>query len=210
MILAELSRRDLNLSKLLKELTYWDDNHRITIKTELEVVELTNNNKQVKLVQPDDLLVSKTDPQGNITYCNSNFLIYSGYSSEELIGKAMFSIAHTDMPQSIIRHIWSELKNFDEVCSLVKTQSKDGESYWTFLNATPSFDSDSQLIGHFFVQRSASAEAISYFEAMYGDMHAEESKSHTGISVMDASFQILDDVAAAQGGHNEFVFSYYA
>ncbi len=175
----------------------------------LGIVKLTSTKDKFKPVKPDDLLVSKTDLQGNITYCNSNFLIYSGYSSEKLIGKTIFSIAHIDMPQSIFRHIWSELKGFNEVCSLVKTQSKGGEFYWTFMNATPSFDSDSQLIGYFFVQRSASAEAISYFEALYRDMLAVESKSDPDISAMDASFQILDDIAATQGGHNEFVFSYY-
>ncbi|MFM2092610.1 MAG: hypothetical protein RLZZ127_3099, partial [Planctomycetota bacterium] len=34
---------------------------------------------QERLVGPDDLLVSKTDPRGVITYANSAFIAISGY-----------------------------------------------------------------------------------------------------------------------------------
>lgn len=120
------------------------------------------------------------------------------------------SLAHADMPESIFRQMWKGLEAIDEVCSLIKYQSNDGAYYWTFMNATPSFDSGSKHIGYMFVQRSASDEAIAYFEDLYKQMRALEPQDNVNDVAMDASYQLMENVAAAQGGHNEFVFSYYA
>lgn len=172
---------------------------------------MSNNKDTVRHIQPDELLVSKTDLHGNITYCNSNLLAHSAYSMSELLGKEMFSIAHADVPQSIFRHIWSELKGpNNEVFGLIKSQSNDAHSYWSFLNATPSFSDANELIGFFFVERSATVDAISYFENLYRQMCSAESKSSASPSGLDDSFQMLKDAATGHGGHNEFVISHYA
>lgn len=166
------------------------------------------NQKQRK-IDPEDLIVSKTDLQGVITYCNAQFMIYSGYYLEELVGKKHISIKHPDMPESIYRHLWKELKSIHEVSCLSKNLNKDGAYYWTYMNATPSFDAESKHIGYLFVQRSASEDAIAYFEGLYKEMTITESQFQVDEEAMDASYQLLDNVAAPQGGHNEFVFSYY-
>ena len=158
----------------------------------------------------DDLLVSKTDLQGSITYCNSSFMIYSGRNLEDLMGTRLIAIKHPDMPASIYRHMWEELKSINEVNCLLKNQNKEGDYYWTYLNATPNFDADSKHIGYLFVQRSASEQAIAYFDALYKEMSVMESQYQSDDEAMDASYQLLDNIAAAQGGHNEFVFTYYA
>src|SRR5574343_509333 len=47
---------------------------------------------------PDVTLVSTTDLQGRITYCNSAFIEVSGYSRDELMGQPHNLIRHPDMP----------------------------------------------------------------------------------------------------------------
>ncbi len=171
---------------------------------------VTEASQKQRNINTKDILVSKTDLQGMITYCNSAFMIYSGRNLEDLVGTKHISIKHPDMPKSIYRHLWKELRDLHEVNCLLKNMNKAGETYWTFMNATPSFDAESKHIGYLFVQRSASEDAITYFDGLYKEMCVTESQHSSDDEAMDASYQHLDNVAAPQGGHNEFVFSYYA
>ncbi len=170
---------------------------------------VTEVSEKQRNINTDDILVSKTDLEGIITYCNGNFMIYSGHNLEDLVGTKHIAIKHPDMPKSIYRHLWKELKSINEVSCVLKNTNKAGESYWTYMNATPSFDTENKHIGYLFVQRSAYEKAIAYFDGLYKEMCVTESQHSSDDEAMDASYQLLDNVAAPQGGHNEFVFSYY-
>ena len=53
------------------------------------------------IVPKDELIVSRTDLKGNITYANDTFAQISGYETDELIGKPHNIVRHPDMPKSI-------------------------------------------------------------------------------------------------------------
>ena len=53
--------------------------------------------REVKL-DPNTLIVSRTDLKGVITYVNEDFIRISGFESDELIGKAHNLVRHPDMP----------------------------------------------------------------------------------------------------------------
>lgn len=48
-------------------------------------------------------IVSRTDLKGRITYVNQDFLEYSGFTEDELIGKAHNIVRHPDMPPERFR-----------------------------------------------------------------------------------------------------------
>jgi PAS domain S-box-containing protein len=50
---------------------------------------------------PDELIVSKTDPRGVITYANDVFLRVSCYSRSEVVGKPHNIIRHPEMPKTV-------------------------------------------------------------------------------------------------------------
>jgi len=53
---------------------------------------------------PDSVtLVSTTDLEGRITYCNPAFIAVSGYAREELVGELHNLIRHPDMPAEAFR-----------------------------------------------------------------------------------------------------------
>jgi aerotaxis receptor len=56
-------------------------------------------------------LISATDRQGNITYCNDEFVAISGFSREQLIGQPHNIVRHPDMPEAVFAHMWSYLKD---------------------------------------------------------------------------------------------------
>ena len=55
-----------------------------------------------RVMREDDFIVSKTDLTGRITYGNSVFIEYSGYSEEELLGTQHNIIRHPEMPRATI------------------------------------------------------------------------------------------------------------
>ncbi len=61
-------------------------------------------------INDDTLIVSTTDTKGRITYINPTFIEVSGFSEEELIGKAHNIVRHPDVPPEAFEDLWNTLK----------------------------------------------------------------------------------------------------
>ena len=81
-------------------------------------------------IPKDELIVSRTDLQGNITYANETFAQISGYEIEELIGKQHNILRHPDMPKRVFRNLWKTIENRQQWQGIVKNLRKDKGFYW--------------------------------------------------------------------------------
>lgn len=81
-------------------------------------------------VPEDELIISRTDLEGNITHANELFCEISGYELSELIGKAHNIVRHPDMPGSIFKELWDNIQNKKQWRGAVKNIRKDGGFYW--------------------------------------------------------------------------------
>lgn len=54
-------------------------------------------------MRDNDLIVSKTDTKGLITYCNPIFIEFSGYTEQELICSQHNIVRHPDMPRAAFK-----------------------------------------------------------------------------------------------------------
>ena len=86
----------------------------------------------------NEIIVSKTDLKGRITYGNTTFLKYAGFAESELIGTQHNIIRHPDMPRGVFKLFWDTLQRGDEIFAFVKNISMDGSFYWVLANVTPS------------------------------------------------------------------------
>lgn len=68
------------------------------------------NNTNETLVGEFEELVSTTDLQGVITYCNEAFCRVAEYSFEELVGQNHNLVRHSDMPKGAFGDMWARLK----------------------------------------------------------------------------------------------------
>lgn len=110
-------------------------------------------------IDDDTLIVSTTDTKGRITYINSTFVEVSGFSEEELIGKAHNIVRHPDVPPEAFEDLWATLKQGLPWTGLVKNRRKNGDFYWINANATPLIE-NGQITGYLSVRTKASPAAI--------------------------------------------------
>ena len=81
-----------------------------------------------------ELIVSRTDLNGKITYANDTFLEISGFTKDELIGQNHNVVRHPDMPSIIFKDLWKTIKEKKQWKGKVKNLRKDKGFYW--VNAT--------------------------------------------------------------------------
>ena len=62
-----------------------------------------------RLVKDDQIIVSKTDTKGRITYCNEIFMRIAGYKESELIGQPHNIVRHPAMPRCVFKLLWDTI-----------------------------------------------------------------------------------------------------
>jgi aerotaxis receptor len=122
-----------------------------------------------------ETLVSTTDLQGRILYCNKSFITVSGYEQDELLGQPHNMIRHPDMPEEAFRDMWQTIANGQPWSALVKNRRKDGSYYWVQANVTPLLDGD-RPCGYMSVRTEASREQIQAAESLYATMRQEKER----------------------------------
>ena len=55
----------------------------------------------------DEIIVSKTDTRGVITYANDVFCRVSAYDEAELVGRPHNVVRHPDMPRCLFKLLWN-------------------------------------------------------------------------------------------------------
>lgn len=151
-------------------------------------------------VNPDAFLVSKTDTQGKITYCNAPFITIVGASEQELLGKPHSIVRHPDMPRIIFKLLWDKVKQKEEIFAYVKNLSFDGGHYWVYANVTASLDQNGTIVGYYSVRRKANPKALDVIRPLYEKLLSLEKSGG-----MDASLKYLLEVLAQKGvSYEEF------
>ena len=77
----------------------------------------------------DEIIVSKTDLRGRITYVNETFMTVADFSEEELLGQPHSIIRHPDMPRCVFKLLWDTLQAKQEIFAFVKNMSRNGDFY---------------------------------------------------------------------------------
>ena len=122
--------------------------------------------QQEVMLKDGEIIVSKTDLQGRITYVNQTFLEISGFTEKELIGEPHNLVRHPDMPPEAFADLWDTLKAGRPWVGLVKNRCKNGDFYWVEAHATPVLEND-QVIGYMSVRKKPTRAQVDAHEAAY-------------------------------------------
>ncbi|MGB4497455.1 MAG: methyl-accepting chemotaxis protein [Methylococcaceae bacterium] len=121
-----------------------------------------------------DLIVSKTDLNGNITYINDDFIRIGEFSKQELIGAPHNILRHSDMPKAAFSDMWKTLKSGQPWTGIVKNRTKSGGFYWVRANIMPLLEHE-KVIGYMSVRRKPAAGEVTMIESLYRDIQSGKS-----------------------------------
>ncbi|KIH83745.1 putative Aerotaxis receptor [Pseudomonas batumici] len=116
-------------------------------------------------------LISTTDLDSRITYCNDAFVAISGFTHEELIGQPHNLVRHPDMPPAVFGHMWETIKQGKPWMGVVKNRSKNGDFYWVSAYVTAIYE-DGRLSGYESVRSLPSRDQIRRATALYARLRA--------------------------------------
>lgn len=155
----------------------------------------------------DEIIVSKTDLTGRVTYVNRTFMRVSNFSEEEVLDKQHNIVRHPDMPRGPFKLLWDTLKDGREFFGYVKNLTADGDFYWVFANITPDLDFQGAPVGYYSVRRKAKPSAIQTMESLYQQMRQAEQAAGPA-NAPQASLRLLDEKLKSLGTtYNAFILS---
>ena len=119
----------------------------------------------------DQRLISTTDLNSHITYCNDAFAAISGFTYDELVGQPHNLVRHPDMPPSVFGHMWDTIKQGKPWMGVVKNRSKNGDFYWVSAYVTAVYE-NGRISGYESVRSVPTREQIRRAEALYARLRA--------------------------------------
>ncbi|CAA7619699.1 PAS domain-containing protein [Magnetospirillum sp. UT-4] len=129
---------------------------------------------RVRTFARDEIIVSKTDRTGKITYANDVFIALSGYSEDELLGAPHSILRHPAMPRCVFRLLWDTIEKGDEIFAYVVNRAKNGDEYWVFAHVTPNFGPDGGIVGYHSNRRVPKDSAVETVKPLYAELLAME------------------------------------
>jgi len=162
-----------------------------------------------RFFEDKEIIVSKTDLKGRITYANDVFVNISGFSEAELIGQPHSIIRHPQMPRCVFKLLWDTLAGGEEIFAYVINRCKNGDHYWVYANVTASRDHAGKIISYHSNRTVPDIKIVQQYVApLYQSLLDEEKRHNNAKTGMNASFQMLVDVLRENNmDYDEFLFS---
>jgi PAS domain S-box-containing protein len=156
----------------------------------------------------DEIIVSKSDLTGRITYCNDVFVRVSGYSESELLGQPHSILRHPEMPRSVFKLMWDNIQSGAECFAYVINRTKAGHHYWVFAHVTPSYDKSGRMVGFHSSRRAPDPAGLDAIRPIYREVLAAERRHEGKRAQIEAGEQTLRAALDRQGmPYDEFIFS---
>jgi len=156
----------------------------------------------------DELIVTKTDLKGHITYANDVFLRLSKYPTKEVMGAPHSLIRHPDMPRCIFKLLWDSIQAKKEIFAYVVNMAMDGDHYWVFAHVTPTLDAQQNIIGFHSNRRKPNPDQVVKIKSLYQTLRAEEERHTNRKDGMMRGYEMLMAMLQEKGvAYDEFIFS---
>lgn len=155
----------------------------------------------------EEIIVSKTDLRGVISYANDVFARTSGYTRAELEGAPHSIVRHPLFPGGVFRLMWDTLAAEREIFAFIKNLAKDGSYYWVLAHVTPTRGRDGRVSGYHSSRRVPERAALEELADLYADMLDVERENRNRHAAAEASAHLLADRLEAAGTtYDEFIW----
>lgn len=113
-----------------------------------------------------DIIISRTDLKGKITYASADFARISEYDPSELIGQPHNILRHPDVPAPVFQDMWDTLKSGIPWAGVVKNRARSGRHYWVHAIVAPLIRGG-RTVGYVSVRRKPAAAEVSAAEELF-------------------------------------------
>lgn len=160
-----------------------------------------------RFFEDDEIIVSKTDLKGRLTYVNDLFLKLASYTEKECLGEPHAKIRNPQMPRCIFKLLWDTIQDGREIFAYVVNRSANGDHYWVLAHVTPSKDDSGNLIGYHSNRRTPNRQVLdSTIIPLYKQLLAEENKHANSKDGMAASLAMVTGLLEEKGmAYDEFI-----
>ncbi|HZF74788.1 MAG TPA: PAS domain-containing protein [Acetobacteraceae bacterium] len=156
----------------------------------------------------NELIVTKTDLKGRITYANEVFLRISRLALDGALGQPHSLIRHPSMPRSVFRLLWQTIEAKGEFFGYVQNMATNGDHYWVFAHVTPSFDAAGNMVGFHSNRRRPDPAQIARIEPVYRRLLDEEARHGDRRQGLEAGFALFQSMLREKGvPYDQFAFS---
>jgi methyl-accepting chemotaxis protein/aerotaxis receptor len=122
-----------------------------------------------------DLIVSRTDAKGRITFVNGTFVRISGFTEAELLGAPHNLVRHPDMPAAGFADLWKTIEAGRPWEGLVKNRAKNGDHYWVRASVTPVIE-QGETVGYVSIRTRPTRDQVALAERTYAALRAGNGK----------------------------------
>ncbi|MBY0338236.1 MAG: PAS domain-containing protein [Acetobacteraceae bacterium] len=156
----------------------------------------------------EELIVTKTDPQGRIAYANDVFLRVSDLHLAEALGQPHSLIRHPDMPRSVFKLMWDTIGAGGEFFGYVVNLATNGDHYWVFAHVTPSRDAAGRVTGFHSSRRKPDPAQVARIEPIYRRLIEEERRHDDRRAGLQAGTRMFEAMLAERKvSYDAFAFS---
>ncbi|MDQ7043730.1 MAG: EAL domain-containing protein [Sulfurimonas sp.] len=113
------------------------------------IEELDNNVSYLQSYKTNidnNLIVTRTDIHGTITFANDNFYNITGYTHEEIIGKNHNVVKNPNTPKALFKELWDRILSKKTWHGTMQNIKKDGTSYWVDITISPILNKDNEIV----------------------------------------------------------------
>jgi PAS domain S-box-containing protein len=154
-----------------------------------------------------DIIVSKTDLKGRITYVNDIFCQVGLYEEEDVLGQPHSIIRHPDMPRAVFHLLWQRIQAGEEIFAYVKNLAKNGDFYWVLAHVTPSRDLQGTINGYHSNRRAPQAAALRQIDPLYRRLlEIENGHADRKQGMLAAAAELQKVLTGAGQSYDEFLF----
>jgi PAS domain S-box-containing protein len=163
---------------------------------------------QARTFADEEIIVSKTDVHGKITYVNDVFERVSLYSRRELVGAPHSIIRHPDMPRCVFQVMWDTIQAGREIFAYVVNLARNGDHYWVFAHITPTVDAKGAIQGYHSNRRTADGRALQQIEPLYAELRRAEAGHSRKQEAVEAGLATFHTLLQQRGQtYDEFIWS---
>ena len=146
-------------------------------------------------VPEDEVIISRTDLKGVITYVNETFAKISGYDADELIGQPHSILRHPDMPKAVFKDLWKTIEKGEKWSGYVKNRRKDRGYYWVYAEISGVYK-NGELVEYKSIRSPMLREKRIEMQQVYDDMRWADGETVRMVTYLPvATFEKLERIA---------------